>query len=157
MPFEEKDPSQQMDPKLRLKKVSSQPSMFDSQPKKMTQEEFNKKALEVNNTSSDYKKRAAELALKYKKAMEDKTLPQNKSIFSNEFEHELISDMIKLAIDINNDPNEKEGMGSLSWITVLLKSSFSQRDRINQLEYEVLQIKKIVESQNTVKKENNSA
>ena len=151
-PFEEDELEPEEDYKTKVKKVSSQKSIFDSQQKKVTQEEFRKKALEVNEQSSDYKKRAAELALKYKKTMEDKTLVKNKSIFSNEVEHELISDMIKLAIDINNDPNEKEGMGSLSWITVLLKSSFSQRDRINELEYETLQLKKIIEAGN---KENN--
>jgi len=131
--------------KTGLKKVSSQKSIFDSQKKKVTQEEFHKRALEVNEQSSDYKKRAGELALKYKKTMEDKTLSKNKSIFANEVERELISDMIKLAVDINNDPNEREGMGSLSWITVLLKSSFSQRDKINELEYQLLQLSKTIE------------
>jgi hypothetical protein len=145
-PFEDDDEIlEEPNSKARLKKVSSQKSIFDSQQKKISQEDFRKRAVEVNEQSSDYKKKAGELALKYKKTMEDKTLGKNKSIFANEVERELISDMIKLAVDINNDSNEKEGMGSLSWITVLLKSSFSQRDKINELEYELFQLRKAIE------------
>ena len=50
--------------------------------------------------------------------------------------------MIKLAVDVNNDPNEQEGMGSLMWIVLLLKTLLMQRDRINQLEYVVSQLEK---------------
>ncbi len=48
--------------------------------------------------------------------------------------------MIKLAQEINNDGRENEGEGSLSWITILLKNSFNQRDRLNRLEYALSQI-----------------
>ena len=50
--------------------------------------------------------------------------------------------MVQLGIDINNDPNEQEGMGSMTWITLLLKICLSQKDRINQLEYSVSQMEK---------------
>jgi hypothetical protein len=60
--------------------------------------------------------------------------------------------MIKLAVEINTDPNEQEGMGSLMWIVLLLKTCVSQRDRINKLEYSVSQLEKKLESYQENKK-----
>ena len=76
--------------------------------------------------------------------MLDKTLAQHKNMIQQDFEKELLQKMIQLAIDINNDPNEKEGMGSLTWITLLLRTCLSQRDKINRLEYALAQLEKKV-------------
>ena len=54
--------------------------------------------------------------------------------------------MIHLAVDINNDPNEQEGMGSLTWITLLFSACLSQRDRLNKLEYLTEQLGKKIDS-----------
>jgi hypothetical protein len=43
--------------------------------------------------------------------------------------------MLQLAIEINTDPNEQEGMGSLTWITLLFKTCLAQRDRLNEMEF----------------------
>ncbi len=131
-----------------LKNVSSKKSIFESLPKKPSSEEFEKKVKEMQDRSSGYKKRAAELAVSFKKLLEDKTLAQNKNIFASEFERELLSKMINLAIEINNDPNEQEGMGSLGWITLLFKTVLSQRDRINNLEYTISQLEKKLDPSN---------
>lgn len=142
MPFDEEDNDQPSikSQRVGLKKVSSQKSIFDSMPKKPTQEDLEKKVKKIQEKDSAYKLKAAELVMQFKKAMEDKTLPTNKSIFSQELEKEILSNMVQLAIDINNDPNEHEGMGSLSWITLLLRNCFSQRDKINKLEYMISQL-----------------
>jgi|688.fasta_scaffold881774_2 hypothetical protein len=144
MPFEEDDSPIQA-PKQGLKNVSSKKSIFESLPKKPSPEEFEKRVKDAQESNSGYKKRAAELALNFKKILEDKTLPQNKNIFANEFERELLVKMIQLAIEINNDPNEQEGMGSLGWITLLFKTILSQRDRINNLEYNISVLEKKLE------------
>ena len=128
--------------KIGLKKVSGQKSVFDNVPKKPTAEQFQKQVEAAANRNTDYKQRAAELATMFNKTMVDKTLIQNRNILANDAERELLQRMIQLAIDINNDPNEQEGMGSLSWITLLLKTCFSQRDKINQLEYIIFQLEK---------------
>ncbi len=140
MPFDEESDKEQpslKSQKVGLKNVSSQKSIFESMPKKPLPEEFEQKVKQVQERANGYKMKAADLASQFNKAMADKTLPQNKNMFQYEIEKELMQKMVQLAIDINNDPVEDEGMGSLTWITQLLKTCFSQRDRINKLEYAI--------------------
>jgi hypothetical protein len=144
MPFDEEDTEQPsvQSQKLGLKNVSSQKSIFDSMPKKPTQEDLDRKVKNSEERKSGYRVRAADLATQFNKCLADKTLPENKNIFQNEMEKEIMTKMVQLAIDINNDPAEQEGMGSLGWITLLMRTVFKQRDKINKLEYAVLQLEK---------------
>lgn len=144
MPFDE-DPKEPRQNKVKLKNVSSQKSMMDNMPKKSTQQEFRQQVHAGQERSSSYKVRASKLAIDFGSLMRDKTLPQNKNIFSQETEREILSNMVRLAIEINNDPGEQEGMGSLSWITVLFKTCMEQRDRLNLLEYRMIQIGKKID------------
>ena len=147
MPFDEEEevPTVQSQ-KIGLKQVSSQKSIFDSMPKKPTQEEFTQQVRKVQERMSTYKARTTELAVQFNKAMADRTLPINKNMFQKEMELEILRNMIKLAQDINSNVEEREGEGSLSWITLLLKTSFNQRDKINNLEYAVQQLEKKIEA-----------
>jgi len=144
-PFDEelKEPREN---KVTLKNVSSQKSMFDGQPKKPTQQKLDQQVHAAQERSSSYKVRAAKLAQDFGRLMTDKTLPQNKNIFAQEAEREVLTNMIQLAIEINNDPIEQEGMGSLGWITVLFKTCMAQRDRLNLLEYQMFQFEKKIDS-----------
>lgn len=117
-------------------------SMFDGKRKKPTQQEFQQQVHHSQETSSGYKKRAAELFVQFQRAMADKTLPQNRNVFNAESEKELLGNMINLAAEINNDPNERESEGSLTWIVLLLKTCFNQRDRVNELEYAMTMLNK---------------
>jgi hypothetical protein len=148
MPFDEEDNDQPsvQSKKLGLKNVSTQKSIFDGIPKKPTQDDLDQRVKKVQERASGYKAKAAELALQFNKSMTDKTLPQNRNLFQQEMERDLLKQMIELAVDINNDPNEKEGMGSLSWITLLLRTCFSQRDKINRLEYAMSLLEKKFDS-----------
>lgn len=141
MPFDEEE-EEEISVKKGIKNVSTQKSMFDSVPKKPTQADFEKKVQIAQQQSVNYKQQASELAINFKKIMEDKTLSENKNIFAIEVEKELLAKMVQLAVDINNDPNEQEGMGSLSWIILLFKTVLAQRDRINKLEYQIFQLEK---------------
>jgi hypothetical protein len=147
MPFDEEDNDVELVPNKRgLRQVSSQKSIFDGAPQKQTQQEFDRKVKDLQERASGYKQKAAEYSAQFKKSMLDKTLQQNKSIFAKELESELLSNMIKLAVEVNNDPNEQEGMGSLMWIILLLKTCLMQRDKINFLEYSIFQLEKKLES-----------
>jgi hypothetical protein len=128
--------------KIGLKKVSTQQSIFDSIPKKPSQEEFTQGVQRVQEKASASKRRAADLAVKFYNMMSDKTLPQNKNQFQKDLEIELLKDMVNFASDINTDPNEKEGMGSISLIALMLKNAISQRDRINNLEFLISKLEK---------------
>lgn len=147
MPFGEENDNIEDSPanNSRLKKVSSQKSIFDEAKKKLSQREINDAIKKAEENNINYKKRAAELTLNFKKVVSDKTLPQNRNVFLNETEQEILSNMINLAAEINNDPNEQEGMGSLMWIALLLKTCLSQRDRINVLEYTLQQLEKKID------------
>jgi len=152
MPFDDddEDTNQQsiQSQKIGLKNVSTQKSIFDSMPKKPSQEDLNRKVNVIQERASHYKAQAADLASKFNKAMADKKLAQNRNMFEVSLEKELLVQMVQLAIDINLDPIEKEGMGSLSWIVLLLKTCFSQRDKINLLEYQVAQLTEKIDPKN---------
>ncbi len=137
-PFE--DDEEIDEPKNNLKKVSSQKSMFDGLPKKPSKNDFDKTVKESVERSSTHKTKAAELSLQFSKIMLDKTLKANKTVFAKEIEQDLLAKMVQLAIEINDDPNEKEGMGSLSWVILLLRTCFYQRDRLNDFEYQLSKI-----------------
>lgn len=120
-------------------------SMFDHK-RKPTPQEFEHRVQQSQEKLSGYKKRAAELFVQFQKTVSDKTLPQNRNIFNAEAEKEMLQNMLQLAGEINNDPNEQEGMGSLTWITLLLKTCLAQRDRMNELEYALSMLQKKYES-----------
>lgn len=146
MPFDEEEESQELAPKTGLKNVSSQKSIFDDRPKRPTQDDLNKKVNQIQERKSLNQTRAAELSAQFSQLLNDKTLKQNKSVFAKEMERELLTKMVQLAIDVNNDQSEQEGMGSLSWIVVLFKACLFQRDKINQLEFNLSQLDKKIDS-----------
>jgi hypothetical protein len=143
--FDEEEPKEYK-PRVGLKQQPGQKSMFEAKPRPPTQEEFRQQVESVEEVKSGYKKRAADLFVKFDRAMKDKTLAQNRNILNAETEKEMLQMMIQLAIDINNDPNEQEGMGSLTWITLLFKQCLAQRDRMNELEYVISLLQKKLDS-----------
>jgi len=142
MPFESDEEELPTVQQSGLKNISSKKSMFDDMKKKPTQKDLEQKIAALEEKDFNYKQRASNLALKFLKLIDDKTLPANRGPFHNDMEREVLLEMINLANEINNDPEENEGMGSLSWITLLFKTSLSQRDRLNKLEFAALQIEK---------------
>lgn len=143
MPFEDDEIEESKLKNNGLKQVSSKKSIFDaSKQEKPSFENFEKKVDQIHKKMNDYKSRASELAISYKKLIMDKTLPQNKNIFIEDSEKEILSKMVNLAVEINNDEDEQEGMGTLGWITLLLKYFLYHRDRLNSLEYAVSQLQK---------------
>src|SRR5579864_250174 len=127
---------QEYTPKSSMKKPGTL-SMFDGKKKPPSQQEFQQKVQASQETMAGYKKRAAELFVQFQRSMADRTLAQNRNIFNSETEKEMLQNMLQLATEINNDPNEEEGMGSLTLITLLLKTCLAQRDRLNDLEFVV--------------------
>lgn len=136
----------------RLKKVGAQKSMFDGKVKKPTQSEFEEQVNKTLENNTNHKMKVAEFAMQFRKIMADKTVPQNKNLFSKELEAEVLTKMIRFASEINNDPNEPEGEGSLGWIALLFTTCIVQRDRINLLEYKVSQISNKLDTMSIDKK-----
>ena len=88
-----------------------------------------------------------ELAKAFIGTCRDKTLSANKGVIAREHERELKNNLVTFAIEINNDPTEQyDGMGSIALINLLIKVAFEQRDRLNELEYQLAQMGKIQSS-----------
>jgi uncharacterized protein (UPF0147 family) len=151
MPFDE-DEDIVVPAKTGLKQVKSTNPLLNK-PKKQTQEEFNELVRATEEVKTGYKYKASELTLAFNKILNDKTLPQNKHPLAKDMESEIISNMIHLSSDISNDPNEPEGYGALMWVVLLLKFALSQRDKINTLEYNLMQVSKKVDARAAVKLE----
>jgi thiol-disulfide isomerase/thioredoxin len=146
MPFDEDDNVQQVQGRKGLKNVSSQKSIFDSIPKKPTQEDLERNVKRVQERNAGYKGKAADFAMQFKKIMADKTLSVNKTIFQKEMEMELLKNMVALAQEMNADINEPDSDGSMSLIIMLFTNTLSQRDKINRLEYAMSQLEKKFDS-----------
>lgn len=86
---------------------------------------------------NDFKQKAFQLATNYKKAIQDKTLVENKGLIGKDEEKALISELIKLANEINNDQSQPEGIGSIGLCSLLLQVCLYQRDQLNELLYRV--------------------
>jgi CRISPR/Cas system-associated endoribonuclease Cas2 len=137
MPLEDDYDDLSKSKKTGLKKVSSKKSMFDGAVKKTTQKDLEERVKDLQEKDHSFKARTDELAIKFKKILNDKTLAKNKSVFVVEMEREVLSSILQLAAEVNSHPDELEGMGSLSWIAQLFKVSLSQRDRMNNLEFAI--------------------
>lgn len=135
MPFDDDDvkPSVKSQ-KTSLKNVSTQPS-FIADKRKSTKEEFSDRVEEIHNKQFNHQQASLEKAQMFKSLLDDRTLEQNKTIVAKEAERALVSEITSMISAIDNDPDEELGRGSLTWITILLKTCLYQRDRINKLEY----------------------
>ena len=122
-------------------KLDNSNSMFSGKTFKSTQfdesvsDDFIKK-------DADFRQKALTFATAYKKAIQDKTLPDNKGTIGKDEEKSLIKDLINLATDINNDQTQPEGVGSSGLNSLLLQVCLYQRDQINELLYRVQKLEK---------------
>ena len=89
--------------------------------------------------------RAIEVVSKYINMISDKSLVRNRGSIANDIEREIRQKIIQLALDMNNDENEEDnGKGSIVVLTAVTKVLFMYRDRLNDLEFEVQQLKREV-------------
>jgi len=121
-------------------KISNESSMFA--PPEKPEESFDEKAKKVISKVEGRKADCAKLASQFVGILNDKILSVNKSPITKDIEKEVVGKLVALASEINSDESEDEGMGSMAVITLLMRSILIQRDKINELAYEVDKIKK---------------
>lgn len=137
MPFDDEE-EKDIQPNRKIGvKLNNANSTVKEIPKKPSKEEFAARASVANEQLNAYAERGSDLALKFKRALDDKTLVQNKTLFSESAERELLSSLVQLGIDMNLDELELEGMGSMGLIMLLFRTVLIQRDKINSLDYNV--------------------
>lgn len=125
--------------KVEIKKPITK-SMFDNQAKKPDPIKSKEQAAEVNTRLNDYNSRAIEGANVFRKLLDDRTIVSNKSIFAAGLEKEAITKLQQLALDMDADPVQPDGMGSVGLISLALNALLAQRDKINQLDYNIHQL-----------------
>jgi len=144
-PFGGDESDEQTSARPGLKKIKGK-SMFDGKPKPPSKEASEKIANEANDRLNSYRSRAMDLALKYRKILDDKTLPQNKTTLTTDIEAEILGALGQLAVDMNTDEDEVESMGSVGLNSLLLRCLLLQRDRVNSIDYENSVLEKKVKS-----------
>lgn len=142
MPFDDNDDSdKQPTRKIGLKKTNS------SMERKNTaeiRENFEKQADGKFSQIEDYKSKMWDLSIKYKSFIENKTLPENKGPIASNLEKEVLGKLVELAIIMNEDEMQEQGMGSTALCMLLMKSMLIQRDTINILSSKIEQLEKKV-------------
>lgn len=127
-------------PSTKNVKLDTKKSRFAKQAE--TKINFEKKVDEVHNTMVSRQQQVFDLGKQFLELMRDKTLPENKGPMQTSLEREILNKLTQFAIEVNNDENEGESMGSISMIVLLLKSSLIMRDNYNKMEYKVEQLEK---------------
>lgn len=110
-----------------------------------TEGELKQAAIEQINKSKGYFERLAGLSRQFLNVIKDKTLTENKNLIAKSVEDDLVRDLLSLSQEINEDQDEIESGGSNGLCMLLIKAVFYQRDRINNLEYQLSQIKNSIE------------
>ena len=126
-------------PKKGLK-INNDASIANVLPTTPSKKEFETEARKVNETLNSYNDRALKLAIDFRRIMNDTTLPQNRNVLSKELEREIITNLMQLAIDINTDQYEKDGMGSVGVEALIMNQLLTLRDRNNFLEFTLEQL-----------------
>ncbi len=125
-------------------KIDSRKSRYVRQAE--TKQAFEKKAEEVHNKILSRNEQAFELGKQFLELMKDKTLPTNKGPMQQSLEREIINKLIAFGTELNNDELEKEGMGGISLLMLVFKSTLTMRDKYNVLEYKVEQLERQLKS-----------
>lgn len=126
------------------------------QPKPNRSEAFEKEANEVFSKFEEFKRRTWDLSAKFKAFVEDKVLPENKSIITKELEGEVLNNLVSLANQMNADEHQPEGIGGVALSMLLMKCVFIQRDTINTLAYKVDKLEKQLASKSNVETTNSN-
>ena len=124
-------------------KLNSSKSMFAKDPVQIPQKEtFEKQADEFFEETQDRKQQAVELVQQFWSFVKDETLVSNKGPVKKNLEKEIVSKLLNFASEMNNDPKEPEGAGSVAVITLLLKAVLYLRDCNNDLGYRLAKLER---------------
>ncbi len=160
MPFEDDyvsdDELEQESSKKSGLKLNNKNSAVSALPKKPNPELFEKQAKEAFDRGEEYKQKAFDLAIKYKKSLESTVLVENKDPRSKQEEIEIINGLANLAMEMNNDDSQDEGVGSVGVITLILKLMLFQRDVLNKNSYDIDKLSKDVVTLSRLIKEKDS-
>jgi hypothetical protein len=115
-------------------KIGNQKSMFNKE-KEPTQNDFESAVSDYKHNHLNIMNKVSELGVKFKNFINDKTLKQNKSQAKINEEKLVIKELSDIAVLLNSDQNQPEGIGSVGISVLLMQLILLQRDKINELEH----------------------
>lgn len=108
-----------------------------------TKESFEEKIRNNEHKQLDFNSRAYKLGSKFIESITDRTLPENRSTVTRNLEKELISEIQKLSLEMNDSKsNQPEGMGSVIVEALMLSSFLKFRDRLNDIDFRLAKLEK---------------
>lgn len=126
-------------------KINGKQPRFKSS-KAVSEEQFKEKIREHQEGNKELMGKIWELSNKYTSSIKDKTLSENKSPLQKEIETDIAKQLTNIALDLNNDEQQPEGVGSIGLLMLLLKTNLIQRNIINDLGYKVHKLEQSLDS-----------
>ena len=134
--------------KSKLKISNANSALSQQSAEKNQQKQWFEKAAEMSfKTMEDRKKNAAVVVGSFWNLVRNKELKETKGPNRLKTETVIFENLIKFAMEANQDEEEYEGQGSIYMITLLFKAMLEQKDRINELEFELEKLKPKVRPQ----------
>jgi hypothetical protein len=128
---------------VKLKTKAAAQKEQDAQEREEYKARFEENAERTVKYHDEKSKKAIDIISRYMKMTEDRTLNRNRGSIANDVEREIRQEIIKLAEDMNNDENEEnDGKGSVVVLSVVTKILLNYRDRLNDMEFEIQQLKR---------------
>jgi hypothetical protein len=128
---------------VKLRNKAAEKREAEKLEREQYKERFEKAADQSVQNEQDTQERSLNTITKFMKMFENKILHRNKTSIALDVEREIRQELVQLVIELDNDETKDEyGTGSVIAITILSKIVLNLRDRINDLEYENVQLKK---------------
>lgn len=124
--------------RIGIKKKNVQPQSNTAEVKANFEQQADKQFSKIE----DYKQQMWDLSVKYKSFIESKVLPENKGPIAANLEKEVLDKLVHLAIEMNEDETQPEGVGSTALCMLLMKCMLLQRDAISSLQFKIDQLEK---------------
>jgi hypothetical protein len=118
-------------------KINNDRSSIATPPAQSAQEALDAKAGKVMEKIDEFKIRTLELATKYKTLFDSKVLAPNKTQLIKDAEREIITNLVKLALEMEADDFQPIGQGSTSLLSLTMNIMLMMRDRMNELEFRI--------------------
>ena len=149
MPFDNSPPV-----KRKGLKINNQASNVQV-PVKNDTAAFDESAKQAFSRHEDFKQRSFELGVRFKSLIEDKTLVVNKTVIQKDIENEVLTKLVAWANEFNNEETQPiDGAGGTALCQLMMKMMLFQRDKINDLAFQVEKLhKQLVDIKNPPKAE----
>lgn len=119
-------------------KISNSNSRFKKEKSEgHSKQEFDERVSDYKENESNIINKVSDLSIKFKTCLLDKTLPDNKGPAKKDMEKQVIKQLVDLGLQLNNDQNKPEGIGSIGLVNLIMQLMLEQRNRINELEHKL--------------------